>query len=77
VPNLDARQLRRLSLLWALRDEVAEVAGGIDVFVLCFHYERESHMDRASCKYFFSEKELRDSGWLKVATLKKSPAEAG
>jgi hypothetical protein len=45
VPDLDARQLRRLSLLWALRDEVAEVAGGIDAFVLCFHY-RDKLSDR-------------------------------
>ena len=68
---------RRLKLFGGLRDEVAEVAGGVDAVVLCFHYEEESHTELQSCKYFFSEKELRDSGWLKVATLKKKPRRSG
>ncbi len=68
---------RRLKLFGGLRDEVAEVAGGIDAVVLCFHYGEESRTGRDSCKQFFSKKSCWIRGAQKLQLSKKSPAVAG
>lgn len=68
---------RRLSLFGSLRDEVAEVAGGIDAVVLCFHYGEESRTGGRCRKDFFSEKSCGIRAGGKLQLSKKKPHRSG